>query len=182
MLTIRDARAADAPAIARVHVDSWRSSYAGLIPDDVLIKMSRRSQTAQWARLIAKKGSREVILVAELHERGIVGFGSCGRARNTRLPHTGEVYTLYVDPGFQDAGIGSRLLRRLFAALVTRGMTSAVVWVLAENPSRFFYETMGGKRVAERDEAIWNTVLHEVAYGWTDLTQLRTRTDAGRAP
>jgi hypothetical protein len=41
--------------------------------------------------------------------------------------------------------------------------------VLADNPSRFFYERMGGKRAGERDEQLWGAKLHELAYGWDAL-------------
>lgn len=181
MLMIREARPVDAPTIARVHVESWRSAYAGLLPDTVLVGMCQRTQTTRWARILGQRKNRELVLVAELPNHGVVGFGSCGRGREKRLPHAGEIFTLYVQPEFQDGGIGRRLLYRLFDALVARGMTSAVTWVLAENPSRFFYETMRGRRVAERDETMWNTVLHEVAYGWDDITQFRAETDARKA-
>ena len=36
MLTIRPAELDDAPAIAQVHVDTWRSNYAGMIPQAYL--------------------------------------------------------------------------------------------------------------------------------------------------
>jgi len=111
----------------------------------------------------------------------VIGFASAGRARLPQLAFAGEVYTLYVLPEHQDQGVGRHLLTALFAALVARGIDSAFLWVLAENPSRFFYETMGGKRIAERDEMLWNTTLHEVAYGWSNLKALRARSDAGGA-
>jgi hypothetical protein len=41
--------------------------------------------------------------------------------------------------------------------------------VLADNPARFFYEAMGGRRIRERDERLWGVDLHEAAYGWRDL-------------
>ena len=31
MVTIREARIEDAPGIAKVHVDSWRTTYAGIV-------------------------------------------------------------------------------------------------------------------------------------------------------
>lgn len=181
MVVIREARAVDAPAIARVHVDAWQSAYAGLLPDDVLVRMCQRTHTARWARILGQRKNREIVLVAELGTHGVIGFGSCGRVREKRLPQAGEIFTLYIQPEFQDRGIGRRLLCHLFDALVARSMTSAVAWVLAENPSRFFYETMRGRRVAERDETLWNTVVHEVAYGWDDITQSRAQTDARKA-
>jgi hypothetical protein len=59
--------------------------------------------------------------------------------------------------------------------MIGGGSSSAVIWVLAGNPARFFYERMGGRRVAEREEALWNVVLPEAAYGWDDLKALRAR-------
>ena len=174
MLTIRDARQSDAGEIAGVQVDSWRATYPGLVPDRVLVHMSRRRQTIEWAVALAEPRVRHAMLVAEWDGVGVVGFGSCGPARRTRLAHRGEVYTLYVLPEYQDRGIGRELLSGLFGAMRMRDMDSAMVWVLAENPSRFFYETMGGRRVAERDERAWNVTLREAAYGWSDLSKIST--------
>ena len=42
MIKIRKATARDANAIARVHVDTWRDTYAGIIPDRILLRMSHR--------------------------------------------------------------------------------------------------------------------------------------------
>lgn len=180
MVTVRTAQAVDAAGIARVYVDSWRSAYAGILPDDLLIRLNRKSQTQQWARQLGCRRDRQIVLVAELDGQ-IIGFGSCGPARKAALPHAGEVYTLYVAPGCHDLGIGRKLLHLMFMALRARGITSALVWVLAENPARFFYEAMGGCRVAERDEAAWNTVLHEVAYGWSDLAHVHAGSAVRRA-
>jgi hypothetical protein len=44
-----------------------------------------------------------------------------------------------------------------------------MVWVLAANPARFFYEAMGGARAGERLEEFAGTQLEELAYGWPDL-------------
>ena len=34
MLEIREARSEDAEAIARIHADSWREVYSGIVPED----------------------------------------------------------------------------------------------------------------------------------------------------
>ena len=44
-----------------------------------------------------------------------------------------------------------------------------LVWVLTENPSRAFYERMGGRFVREAPVTICGAPLVEVAYGWDDL-------------
>ena len=40
MVTVREAVPADARAIARVHVDSWRTTYRDIVPDSVLSQLS----------------------------------------------------------------------------------------------------------------------------------------------
>lgn len=40
MYIIREAQIADAPAIARVGVDTWRSTYCGIMADDYLDDLS----------------------------------------------------------------------------------------------------------------------------------------------
>jgi hypothetical protein len=51
-------------------------------------------------------------------------------------------------------------------------IAAAHLWVLADSPSRFFYQAMGGIRIGERDERLWGAAVHEVAYGWPDLGAL----------
>jgi L-amino acid N-acyltransferase YncA len=167
MVRTRAAREADAQRIADIYIETWRTTYAGSVPDRVLIGMSNERQAIYWARAI--KGSGEIVSVAEDDHAGIVAVGSAGANRARGSQYAGEVYTLYVQPDFQNQGIGEQLLAHLFREIRARGMNSAVIWVLAANPSRFFYETMGGKRVGEREEDMWGVKLREIAYGWLDL-------------
>ncbi len=166
MIRIRAAKRGDTKAIGRIQVDTWRDAYAGLLPDKVLLRMSAEIEGGRWVRVIERK---EAVVVAEDSKAGVVGFGSCGPSRLGALPFEGEVYTLYVAPGFQGKGIGRRLLRTLFVELELAGMKSALIWVLKANQSRFFYEAMGGRHVADRDERLWGSVVAESAYGWNEL-------------
>jgi ribosomal protein S18 acetylase RimI-like enzyme len=172
---IRPARLSDAEGIASVHVEAWRTTYPGLVPTNVLVKLSKRAQAREWAQQLAASRAGDSVVIAEVVGGNIVGFGSCGEARATGLPQAGEIFTLYVSPEFQDHGVGRAILLKLFDTLIDRGLTSALVWVLAQNPSRFFYEAMGGRRIAERKERLWNTVLPQTAYGWDDLRLVRMR-------
>jgi ribosomal protein S18 acetylase RimI-like enzyme len=74
-----------------------------------------------------------------------------------------------VAPDWQGRGIGRLLLEGLLARLHEGGLGEAVVWVLGANPSRFFYEALGGRRVAERKERFAGVDLEEAAYAWSDL-------------
>jgi ribosomal protein S18 acetylase RimI-like enzyme len=170
-VAIRKARPGDAPAIAKVHVETWRAAYAGLVPDAYLVGMREERQTLMWQRLLGNCGL-ESVLVAEAAGgpgRHVVGFGSFGRARPGKLPYRGEIYTLYVAGDWQGRGLGRRLLRGMFREMVKAGLPDAYLWVLTGNPTRFFYEAMGGERAATRQEAFAGTLLDETAYAWPDL-------------
>ncbi|MGQ0677457.1 MAG: GNAT family N-acetyltransferase [Rhodospirillales bacterium] len=169
MILIRKAVAEDAEAIARVHVATWRSTYPGLIPDSILVGLNEERHTQMWRRATGHPGGRDVVYVAEHASDGVVGFASAGPRRVDGLHFAGELYTLYVQQDHQGRGIGRRLLKRGFRALVGRGYPSALVWVLASNPSRFFYQAMGGERVGSRTEALWGVLMDEAAFGWRDL-------------
>lgn len=171
-MTVVDLRIAtleDAEAIARIHVETWRNTYAGLLPDDLLVGMSLEKQTRMWQRMLR---SGETTIVAEDPRYGVIGFGSYGPNRSKRSNFTGEVFTLYLLPDFQGLGIGQGLLQALFGALAREGHETGLIWVLAANPSRFFYEAMGGKPVASRNTQMGSQTVREVAYGWESVHAL----------
>jgi len=176
-LTIRRANLADARGIANVHVETWRAAYAGILPDHVMVNMTLDGKASAWRSSIAQQGPREAVLTARVSETGangsdVVGFASCGPMGASRSTDRGEVHTLYVLPDWQEQGIGRALLCGCFRVLRTAGMKSAQVWVLTDNPSRFFYQAMGGKAAATRDEPLWGTVVRQMAYHWPDLAAL----------
>jgi ribosomal protein S18 acetylase RimI-like enzyme len=176
MIRIRRARRQDAAAIGRVHVETWQATYAGLLPDSLLVAMSDVRQSAWWSRVLSDPGEARGVFVADDEEMGVVGFGSCGPVRDApegldaRARRVGEVYTLYVEPDFQNLGLGRRLLDALFRQLRADGCDTAALWMLAENPTRFFYEGLGGERVGQRVDTLAGADVEEIAYAWHDLT------------
>jgi ribosomal protein S18 acetylase RimI-like enzyme len=170
---IRRAVPGDARGIARVHVETWRSAYAGILPDQVIVQMSVDDKAAAWRQLVQRQDAVDAVIVAEIDDGTIIGFGSCGPAGPEAMPdYDGEIHTLYVLPDWQEQGIGRALLCGCLRVLSAAEIAAAYLWVLADNPSRFFYQAMGGKRISERDERLWGTTVHEVAYGWPDLSAL----------
>ena len=166
--TVRMARIEDAPAIARIYVESWHDTYAAILPMRVLRAMSPKRQALRWRSAIGARGS-EQILVAASDDDGVVGMSSVGPSRDGGIGFDGEVYTLYVDPAFFGRGAGRALLRADFAALRARGFSSCMIWAHARNPARFFYEAMGGRLVAERVQPLMGDPVPEVAFGWRKL-------------
>lgn len=163
--SVRPARLADARALARIYIETWRSAYPGLLADKVLLDLAPARQEAVWAE-VATRGGNSVLLVSETEDGEIAGFVSAGPAR-PRVPfYRGEVYTLYVDQDHQDRGHGRALLRAAIDALAGHGLAPAILWVLAENPARFFYERLGGSILSRRRDRLGGQEHDEIAYGW----------------
>jgi ribosomal protein S18 acetylase RimI-like enzyme len=167
-VTLRRARRGDAPAIAEIHVDTWRDTYAGVVPDRYLIAMTHAGQLAFWQRRIGGNPTGQHLLVAEC-DGLVTGFVDCGPSRFAKLGFGGEIYALYVAGDWQGRGIGRSLVAGAFERLVADRWRDALVWVLSANPARFFYEALGGRLVGERQEPFAGTLLDETAYGWSDL-------------
>jgi len=163
---------ADAEALARVHVTSWRETYRGLLPDAYLARMSEASHARRFGRVLLHPGPNDVTLAAA-DRHGIVGYAQGGPSRRGR-PAEAEVATLYLLKGAQNRGVGARLLTEAARALAARGATSLVVSVLRDNvAARGFYEHLGGVAEPSRLEpGPGGAMLHEVAYAWADIRAL----------
>ena len=86
MIAIRRARARDAPGIAAVHVATWRSAYAGLLPDEFLENLSAIRLAGQYDRSIRMGlGVHVAIDASDDAEPELVGFTSARRSRSDRL-------------------------------------------------------------------------------------------------
>jgi GNAT superfamily N-acetyltransferase len=144
--SLRRATAADAEAIAGVHVRAWQEAYRAFLPADVLAALSVEERLVAWDQTISDAAA--LIVVAENNEHGISGFSA------TFLPSRDddatdtvcEVAALYVEPDRWRRGIGRALLRAALDKATGDGYESATVWLFEENAAgRSFYETFGFK-------------------------------------
>jgi GNAT superfamily N-acetyltransferase len=165
-LIIRAATPEDAPAIARVHVDSRRSTYPGLMPEAYLASLSYERSEAFWTRILTSGG---LVFVAVDDDSRVFGFASGGPQRDAKFPYSGELYAIYLLAGDQGRGAGRKLVQALMGALRAAGHTDMLVWVLAANPSRGFYEHLGGKPVGAQQVEMGGVAVEEVAYGWDSI-------------
>ena len=168
---VREARQEDAAAIARVHVNCWRTSYRGIVPEGFLARMSYEDFENRWRGWLRSVGDpRWAYRVAVLPSGQIVGFASGGpRQGPAYADYDGELFALYLLREHQRAGIGQRLFGSVTRSLAEGGSTSSLAWVLARNPSRHFYEAVGGELLGSQDIEIDGARLEEVAYGWLDI-------------
>ncbi|PYS92702.1 MAG: GNAT family N-acetyltransferase [Acidobacteria bacterium] len=173
----RVARAADAAAIARVQVSSWRESFQGILDPAWLASLSVERRTESYRQRLTDNSEFYRLLVAEANGE-VIGICDVGAARDEEnFGCAAELYSLYLDINYQRRGIGRELFRRASALLVANGRNSMYLEALAENPYRRFYEQLGGALVARGQLERFGREYMTVFYKWPDLAQtLRTLT------
>lgn len=169
-MQIREARPEDAERIAWVHLESWKATYPGIIPQAYIDGLRVEDGAAAWRERLGNPDG-PIVFVAE-DEAGIFGFAAGGAMVHPVDGFDGELGAIYLLASHQKRGAGAALVRRIAQALGERGFRTMVVWALKENPACGFYERMGGKLVGNQDIAIGGVKLPEVAYGWKDLRTL----------
>ena len=179
-MPVRDAHAADAEAIARVHVDSWRTTYKGIIPQSYLDGLNVEMRANYWRHQLGERDGPErqpgllpewTIVLAEEDEQ-VVGFAAGGAERTGHASHSGELGAIYLLQEYQGRGIGRRLAEAMAGRLAAQGHSSMLVWVLAKNPARGFYEALGGRLIDRQTITLAGARLDELAYGWDDILLL----------
>jgi ribosomal protein S18 acetylase RimI-like enzyme len=166
---LREASLKDISAIAQVHVNTWRTTYRGIIPDDYLAQLSYEKRERGWMEIFSSaKDMGNFTYVAEDASEEIVGFVNGGVERTGNLIYKGELNAIYILKTHQNQGIGRRLLMATVNRLAQANIHSMLVWVLADNPACKFYEALGGQKIEEKILQIAGVELNEVAYGWAD--------------
>jgi GNAT superfamily N-acetyltransferase len=165
MNSIRLADVPDAAAIAHVHVQSWLTTYKGLLPAEYLASLNEAERAPLWQEWLTRDIS---VFVAE-SEGKIVGFAGAGPIREPFAAFDAELYAIYLLEEAQGRGIGKNLLRALADALIEKGHTSMLVWVLEQNSAVRFYQKMGAEHLMSKQIEIGGIPLTELALGWPDL-------------
>lgn len=169
-MIIRYARPGDGHGIERVHVETWRTTYRGIVPDAYLAGLNVEPRAVEWDRNLSETGQRIVFVAEDIGE--IVGFAMCGPELSGSTNFDGELYALYLLQAYQRKGTGAQMVRAVARELHGRKFRSLLVWALAANPNRGFYERLGGKLVMQKEIDIGGKLLFEVGYGWRDITSL----------
>jgi L-amino acid N-acyltransferase YncA len=166
-MKIRQATPADARGIAKVHVDSWRTTYKDMFPAEYLQSLSYESREELWNQVIPNR----YVFVVENDQGDIVGFSSGGKERTGNYPgYEGELYAIYILQEYQGNGIGRKLVMPLIEVFKKEGIHSMIVLVLDENPSKYFYQSLGAIEIDQLSDTIAEKEVIELVYGWKNLS------------
>ena len=172
-MIVREAKIADAPAIARVNVDTWRTAYRKIVPADYLANLSYEKRESNWQEILSNvKKTGDFVCVAENDSGEIVGFAAGGGERTGKYVYQGELFAIYILEEYQRQGIGRQLVGSVARKLAELSLNSMLVWVLGDNSACRFYEFLGGEKVEEEQTSRAGVILKEIAYGWKDIAVL----------
>jgi ribosomal protein S18 acetylase RimI-like enzyme len=165
-MQIRTATVADAPTIAHINVETWRSTYRSQIPDADLDAFDVPRRTTFWQRLLNEK--RGEVFVAE-DGGSITGFCNLipTRDKNADPQAVAEIAAIYVHPQHWRKGAGRALCGSALAEARRRGYKTVTLWVLASNSgARRFYEAVGFglDGATQTEKATDGSKLHEVRF------------------
>ena len=163
---IRTAKIQDAQTIARIHVQTWRCAYDGIVPRAHLDGMSEEARTVRWRDILSQSPSGT--LVAE-NGGQVVGWVSFGKCRDEGSDGAGEIYAIYVHPTYWSKGFGHQLMHEAEHVLSRERCGRITVWVFELNHrSRMFYENCGYSADGTRKQVlIGGAELLELRYAKT---------------
>jgi len=171
VISVRDAVPDDALPIAQVHVDTWRTAYAGILADAYLASLSVDERAEKWRKRLDAPPAGYFCFVALEGER-VIGFVDGGPVRGGHAPHRGEIYAFYVLPEEHRRGVGRALVGAAFTRLRSDDRLPILIWVLGANPAVGFYERIGGRRVGEKTSTIGGTTNQEIGFGYDEAACL----------
>lgn len=144
-LNIVRATQADLPAVAAVTVQSWQTTFQGILPDAFLSSLTVEGQLARHQKLFSNPG---VCYYVARQSNEVVGFASGGPNRDVSFNEPNELYALYLLAGWQRQGVGRRLFASVARKLQAPDRPGLLALVLTDNPHRPFYDRCGGHRQA----------------------------------
>ncbi|MBL8902430.1 MAG: GNAT family N-acetyltransferase [Aestuariivirga sp.] len=162
---------ADVEEIARVHIQCWQESYAGLLPDEFLKNLSIDEKIAQWRQTVSDP---LVFTRVARDARRIVGFVSCGAAREGAAKGAdGEILAIYILKAYHGRRIGRSLMAAAARFWLSKGGRNLVVLSMAgNNQAAAFYKALGGLRVDEGSFEIAGTRIDDTGHLFNNLAEL----------
>ena len=157
----------DIEQVAKILIDSWRIAYKDIIDETFLqnlcleekIEKLKKEYKVKEYTIARDKEINEII--------GVTRFGKRLDELDRFIEYDGEIYALYVKPELLRKKIGSKLLLYAKERLKEQGSHKMIIWCLKENqPSRKFYESMGGIWLGEKMRNIGGKDYPLVGYGY----------------
>ncbi len=160
-MKVRHAVHNDIPKIAQIHVESWQTTYHGIISQEYLDALNVEEREESW-----RSKSLEGTFVAEDTD-GVFGFASFGKQRDERYSiYDGELYAIYLLQKKQKSGAGMALTAKGVDYLIEKGFQKMLLWVFEQNSAKQFYQKLQPSFVVTSQFELAGEKHEEIGYGW----------------
>lgn len=167
---IRRAIKEDISGIAKVHADSWKTTYKGIFTNEILDNITYEQREKQWENIFQKEDNSQYGFVAETLTGEIIGFIDGGIERTGTYNCDMELYAIYILQKYQGLKVGKRLFQAFLSKCKKNNMQSLLVWVVTNNPSKKFYEKYNPEKIDTK--FIERLNIEETAYCWKDINNI----------
>lgn len=138
---VRMAVLEDAEVLGHIIVESWKSAYKNIIPEDEIVRyLDKQKRKQQFEKFIQDK---EIVLIGFYNEIPC-GLVFANKENDEELEDTGSIYSIYTLQQYWGKGIAYKLMDKAVDILKEEGCKHISLWVYEENiRARKFYEKCG---------------------------------------
>ncbi|GLI27189.1 N-acetyltransferase [Agromyces rhizosphaerae] len=138
-LVIRAPEPHEAETLARLHVETWRETYTGQLPDEYFGERMLEQRRSLWNAMLGEHDRDDLRVSVAEADGELVGLACSGRPQNPQHPpRPRQLYMIYVSRTHHGTGAGQGLLDAVL------GDDPAYLWVAKENPrAQAFYARNG---------------------------------------
>lgn len=138
---IRRAVIDDAESLANIIVESWRTAYSSIIPENEITKfLDKQRRQQQFERFIQDE---ETILIG-IYEGIPCGLVFANKDNDEQLEECGSIYSIYLLEEYWGKGLAANLMDKVISILKDEGCRRVLLWVYEENTRAIgFYEKYG---------------------------------------
>ena len=138
---IRKANIKDLESIVQINVNAWTTNYRNIIDEKFLQTRTvevvlKRWQESNWI------DDKEISTFVYEENNIIKGFVS---QKKYSGKYDCEIGSIYVDPLYQNHGIGKKLLQHMKTYFRGIGYKNMIIWTIKGFQNNLFYKNQGGK-------------------------------------
>ena len=151
-----------------VNTYAWNETYRGIVADEFLDKI--KNELKQNVERLEKEFDKTKIEEPDYKrfllyvDEEPVGVVAICNSREEKYPNSGELCSLYLLNKAKKKGYGKILFEKAKQELKNMGFNDMIIYCLKDNPTKTFYEHLGGEFVFEKVKNIGGKDLIENVY------------------
>jgi len=155
----RLAQLEDAQSIVIISLEIWRTTYKGLIKDEIIEARFDTINNRIEKTIDLIKNGNEFIVAESNHE--IIGYIQFCKSVDNEYLESGQIKALYIKDNYQRMGIGQILFLNALNELRLMRYKKVVIDCLIGNKANEFYLKMGTHIDSQKEELFMGEILKE---------------------